>query len=63
MYRHLSIDVKADNGALTGTEDENHSWSVQKGIDQFFAPEKREIKCEKCMDGTTAIQTLQILSR
>jgi uncharacterized UBP type Zn finger protein len=38
-------------------------WSVSKGLDRFFAPEKREVKCEKCKDGTTATQTLSVLSR
>lgn len=64
MYRHLSIDVEDENASSFGTQGENRlPWSVQQGIDQFFAPEKREIKCEKCNDGTTATQTLQILSR
>jgi uncharacterized UBP type Zn finger protein len=64
MYRHLSIDVEDVNGPRADTRDENRAfWSVQKGIDQFFASEKREVKCEKCNEGKTATQTLQILSR
>jgi len=64
MYRHLSIDVEDENGPPADGPDENlPPWSVQRGLDQFFAPEKREIRCEKCEDGTTATQTLRVLSR
>jgi ubiquitin C-terminal hydrolase len=52
MYRHLSIDVGAD---------EEESWSVEKGLKQFFRPEVREIKCEKCDLGMTATQTTHII--
>ena len=44
-YCHLSIDVGAD---------EEESWSVEKSLKQFFRPEGREIKCEKCYLGMTA---------
>lgn len=55
MYRHLSVDV--------GKDVENKPWTVECGLNQFFQPEKREIKCEKCADGTTATQTMRIISR
>ena len=55
MYRHLSVDV--------GKDVENKPWTVECGLNQFFQPEKREIKCEKCADGTTATQTMHIISR
>ena len=55
MYRHLSIEV--------GEDSEQDVWTVEKGLKQFFQPEKREVKCEKCQVGTTATQTLEVLSR
>lgn len=55
MYRHLSVDV--------GDDSEQDTWTVEKGLQQFFQPEKREVKCEKCQSGTTATQTLEVLSR
>lgn len=45
-YLHLSIDI-SENG------------SVEEGLRKFFAPEKREIKCEKCFC-ETATQTMEI---
>jgi uncharacterized UBP type Zn finger protein len=54
MYRHLSLDV--------GEDIENDSWTVKRGLEQFFQPEKRELKCEKCSDGKTATQTIEIIS-
>jgi uncharacterized UBP type Zn finger protein len=54
MYRHLSLDV--------GEDIENDPWTVKRGLEQFFQPEKRELKCEKCSDGKTATQTIEIIS-
>jgi len=66
MYRNLSVDVNA-------LENDRHSpgdntkppsrASVEQCLANFFRPEDREIKCEKCEDGTEATQTLRILSR
>jgi ubiquitin C-terminal hydrolase len=55
MYRHLSVDL--------GEDSEQDIWTVEKGLKQFFQPEKRDVKCEKCQVGTTATQTLEVLSR
>lgn len=47
VYRHLSIDVgpsSDDDNAVTT----QHDRTVQEGLRKFFAPEKRELKCEKC---------------
>eukprot|EP00545_Synedropsis_sp_CCMP1620_P000513 CAMPEP_0119005596 /NCGR_PEP_ID=MMETSP1176-20130426/1819_1 /TAXON_ID=265551 /ORGANISM="Synedropsis recta cf, Strain CCMP1620" /LENGTH=563 /DNA_ID=CAMNT_0006957427 /DNA_START=134 /DNA_END=1825 /DNA_ORIENTATION=+ len=38
-YLHLSIDI-ADNSSSSG--------GMEEGLRKFFAPERREIKCEKC---------------
>lgn len=54
LYRHLSIDV--------GEDVENDPWTVKRGLDKFFQPETRELKCEKCSDGATATQTIEIIS-
>ena len=55
MYRHLSVDV--------GEEDTNpEKWTVERSLQQFFQPERRDIKCEKCDDGKTATQTMEITS-
>lgn len=54
MYRHLSLDVDADV--------ENEPWNVERGLKQFFQPEKRDLKCEKCTSGKTATQTIEIIS-
>jgi uncharacterized UBP type Zn finger protein len=54
MYRHLSIDV--------GEDIENDPWTVKRGLEQFFQPEKRELKCEKCSEGVFATQTTEIIS-
>lgn len=37
--------------------------SVEQCLQCFFQPEDIEIQCEKCQDGSTATQTLRILSR
>eukprot|EP00536_Pseudo-nitzschia_multiseries_P008553 jgi/Psemu1/325255/estExt_fgenesh1_pg.C_2190003 len=60
-YLHLSLDISA------GSDDDNpinefgsHSTSsIEDGLRKFFAPEKREIKCEKCFH-TSALQTMEI---
>mmetsp|Transcript_41363 Transcript_41363/g.86772 ORF Transcript_41363/g.86772 Transcript_41363/m.86772 type:complete len:705 (+) Transcript_41363:555-2669(+) len=54
MYRHLSVDVGEDSALDKCT--------VERSLKQFFQPEKREIKCEKCELGKTAIQTMEIIS-
>ena len=46
-YLHLSLDI----GPTIG--------SVEEGLKKFFAPEKRELKCEKCFC-ETALQTTEI---
>ena len=71
IYRHLSIEVgsstKTSNTKNQGDEeDEDHSdpisihqRTVQEGLRKFFAPEKRQLKCEKCFC-ETATQTMEI---
>ena len=54
LYRHLSLDV--------GEDVNDDPWTVKRGLDQFFQPERRELKCEKCSDGATATQTIEIIS-
>eukprot|EP00571_Detonula_confervacea_P004325 CAMPEP_0172320450 /NCGR_PEP_ID=MMETSP1058-20130122/40638_1 /TAXON_ID=83371 /ORGANISM="Detonula confervacea, Strain CCMP 353" /LENGTH=1122 /DNA_ID=CAMNT_0013035725 /DNA_START=84 /DNA_END=3449 /DNA_ORIENTATION=- len=54
MYRHLSVDV--------GEDSDLEKWTVERSLKQFFQPEKREIKCEKCDSGKTATQTMEIIS-
>jgi ubiquitin C-terminal hydrolase len=46
-YLHLSLEIGATSG------------SVEDGLRKFFAPETREIKCEKCFC-ETAQQTMNI---
>jgi hypothetical protein len=55
LYRHLSIDV--------GEDDDGESWGVERSLEHFFEAEDRELNCEKCEDGTTATQTIEIISR
>ena len=55
MYRHLSLDV--------GTENTDCHATLQKGLKEFFAPEKREITCEKCIEGKVATQTMEIVKK
>jgi len=60
-YLHLSLDISA------GSDDDNPidefgpqpTSSIEDGLRKFFAPEKREIKCEKCFH-TSALQTMEI---
>ena len=47
-FLHLSLEIGADSTS-----------SVDEGLRRFFAPEKREIKCEKCFCAT-ATQTSEI---
>uniref|UniRef100_A0A7S4J8P6 Ubiquitin carboxyl-terminal hydrolase n=1 Tax=Odontella aurita TaxID=265563 RepID=A0A7S4J8P6_9STRA len=54
LYRHLSLDVGDEHAT---------NWTVEAGLRMFFRPERREIKCEKCEDGTSATQKMEILSR
>lgn len=54
MYRHLSVDV--------GEDSELDTWTVERSLQQFFQPERRELKCERCESGETATQTLEIIS-
>jgi len=61
MYRHLSVSIENNNG--NGNDDNNHPLTIEQGISQFFRQEQREIKCEKCNDGTTATQSMSIVSR
>uniref|UniRef100_A0A7S4RZP5 Ubiquitin carboxyl-terminal hydrolase n=1 Tax=Ditylum brightwellii TaxID=49249 RepID=A0A7S4RZP5_9STRA len=48
-YRYISIEVNEDKEAP----------SLSVGLKNFFAPEKREAKCEKC-SCPTAMQTMEI---
>ena len=70
MYRHLSIDIVSDENrdgksadAATAPTTKISKASVESSLAHFFQPEVREIKCEKCEEGTHAEQTLHILSR
>lgn len=56
IYRHLSIDIGLN-------ADENEAWTVSKGLEKFFKPEVRDIKCEKCNVGTSVTQTISVTSR
>jgi len=55
MYRQLSVDI-VDGG-------DSSTASVDASLSHFFQPEVREIKCEKCTEGTHASQTLRVSSR
>lgn len=46
-YFHLSLEIGS------------HCCSVEEGLRKFFAPERRELKCEKCFF-ETAMQTTEI---
>jgi len=69
VYRHLSIDIVSDDVATSSESSSSSSppvvpkASVEESLRSFFKPEVREIKCEKCTDGTEASQTLRIISR
>lgn len=45
MYRHLSIEIGDDKEA-------DLAWSIDQSMNQFFTPEVRELRCEKCESGT-----------
>jgi ubiquitin C-terminal hydrolase len=67
MYRHLSIDIiNNTNVSSSDASDEapqvEPMAKVETSLAHFFQPEIREIKCEKCEDGSHAQQTLRILS-
>jgi len=51
MYRYLSIDIGHDVKP-----------AVDSCLAKFFAPEDREVNCEKCQEGKVATQTMKILS-
>ena len=55
MYRHLSVDIGED-------KESEKPWSVEQSLQQFFQPEQRELKCEKCDEGKTATQKIEIIS-
>jgi len=55
MYRHLSVDIGKD-------KESEKPWSVEQSLQQFFQPEQRELKCEKCDEGKTATQKIEIIS-
>jgi ubiquitin C-terminal hydrolase len=62
IYRHLSIEVNR-HVVPEGDVAERPLWTVNDGLQKFFASEKRDVKCEKCQHGTTATQTLAIRSQ
>lgn len=51
-YRYISVEVNEDKKKSGGA-------SLIEGLKNFFAPEKREAKCEKC-SCPTATQTMEI---
>ena len=55
VYRNLSIDIVA-NG-------DDPVCKINDCLAQFFQPEEREIKCEKCTEGNCARQTTRVLHR
>lgn len=61
MYRYLSVDINTID--KLADEQISPKVSVEKCLANFFRPEDREIKCEKCEEGTEATQTLRILSQ
>ena len=62
MYRHLSIEVDRHEIPEDAAED-RPKWTVSDGLQKFFESEQREVKCEKCDEGTTATQTLAVISQ
>lgn len=60
-YLHLSLDIgTGGSNDYDGVGNlESPSTSIEDGLRRFFAPEKREIKCEKCFH-TNALQTSEI---
>ena len=60
MYRYLSIDIGRD--LANGGDAKSVKPAVDSCLANFFAPEDREVNCEKCEEGTIATQTMKILS-
>ncbi|GKY98441.1 hypothetical protein MPSEU_000801700 [Mayamaea pseudoterrestris] len=60
FYRHVSIDVCSEE---TTDNADSKKASVAAGLVKFFQAEVREIKCERCTDGTHALQTMRVISR
>lgn len=64
-YLHLSLDISTGSNENNDDDDDAcnlgcpSSSSIEEGLRKFFAPEKREIKCEKCFH-TSALQTSEI---
>ncbi len=69
-YLHLSLDISTGSSNDDNADDNNDdndvrnlgcpsSSSIEEGLRRFFAPEKRDIKCEKCFH-TSALQTSEI---
>ena len=68
-YLHLSLDISTGSNETNNDDDDSDdegcnlgcpsSSSIEEGLRRFFAPEKREIKCEKCFH-TSALQTSEI---
>jgi ubiquitin C-terminal hydrolase len=54
LYRHLSLDIVTGETTCMA--------SITAGLAQFFQPEVREIRCEKCSEGTHASQSMRVLS-
>ena len=66
MYRYLSVDIVSTAKAEGGQENidtKEAKRTVDKCLNSFFEPEDREIKCEKCKEGTVATQTLKVLNQ
>lgn len=61
VYRYLSVDIV--NGATTSGDFSQQQPSVEHGLRHFFQSEVRELKCEKCSDGTHASETLSVSAR
>ena len=61
MYRHLSVEV--DRHETPDDAEERPTWSVNDGLEKFFQAEQRDVKCEKCEEGTTVTQTLVVTSQ
>jgi len=58
FYRHLSVDWEKMPTVNLG-----ESWGVERSLEWFFQAEDRELNCEKCESGTSATQTMEIISR
>jgi len=64
-YLHISLDIATassdddDDDDAIGNLGVPSGSSIEDGLRRFFAPEKRDIKCEKCFH-TSALQTSEI---